>query len=319
MDGLISRCGVRTLASAAGKSALALLLTAAPLVLAVARAQTVAASPQAGTAHETAIGSRGSSPGGEHLVWSEEFDQPGADLDPATWAFETGDGGWGNAELETYCSPRTTQAPCDPARQPNAFVGPDGYLHIVARRNPEGKWTSARVVTHQLESFQYGRIEARIRIPKGEGLWPAFWMLGEDIQQHPWPECGEIDIMENIGKEPALVHGTLHGPGYQGLGLGKPDRLASGKAFGDDFHTYGIVWAPGKVQFFVDDPTRPYATFTAADVPHGGTWPFDHGRFFLLLNLAVGGKWPGPPDAATPAPAEMLVDYVRVYGASASQ
>ncbi len=249
----------------------------------------------------------------EQLVWSDEFDQRVADPDPASWTYETGGGGWGNGELETYCSPRTTQAPCDPARQPNSFVGEDGFLHVVARRNAAGQWTSARLVTHDLQSFQYGRLEARIRIPKGQGLWPAFWLLGGDIQQHPWPDCGEIDIMENIGKEPGTVHGTLHGPGYQGLGLGKPFQLASGKAFGDDFHLYGILWSPGKVQFYVDDPGKPYATFTPASMPKGGQWPFDGRKFFVLLNLAVGGNWPGPPDTETPAVSEMLVDYVRVY------
>ena len=249
----------------------------------------------------------------ERLAWSDEFDQQGADPDPGTWTYETGGGGWGNGELETYCSPRSTQTPCDPAREQNSYVGEDGYLHIVARRNAEGKWTSARLVTHKLQSFQYGRIEARIRIPKGEGVWPAFWMLGDDINQHPWPACGEIDIMENIGKEPAFIHGTLHGPGYQGVGLGMPYQLPSGKSFGDDFHTYGVLWSPGRVQFYVDDPAKPYATFTPADMPKGGTWPFDQGRFFLLLNLAIGGHWPGPPDEATPAKNEMLVDYVRVY------
>lgn len=252
-------------------------------------------------------------PVGELLVWSDEFDQHGADPDPGSWNYETGDGGWGNGELETYCSPRTTQPPCDPVGQPNSFVGDDGYLHIVARRNAEGKWTSARLVTHGLQSFQYGRIEARIRIPMGQGVWPAFWLLGDDIEQHPWPACGEIDVMENIGKEPTIVHGTLHAPGYQGVGLGKPYQLPSGKPFGEEFHTYGMLWGPGKVQFYVDDPSRPYATFTPADMPKGGLWPFDGGKFFLLLNLAVGGFWPGPPNAATPSTLEMLVDYVRVY------
>ena len=169
---------------------------------------------------------------GERLVWSDEFNARNGQVgepDQGAWTYETGGGGWGNGELETYCSPRTTAAPCDPAKQPNSFVGQDGHLHIVARRKADGQWTSARLVTHQLQSFQYGRIEARIRIPKGEGVWPAFWMLGEDIEQHPWPACGEIDIMENIGKEPTLVHGTLHGPGYQGRGPGQAVFLGFGQ------------------------------------------------------------------------------------------
>ncbi len=274
--------------------------------------------PQAQTASTAAKGAVAALPG-EHLVWSDEFNQPASAPDASAWAYETGGGGWGNDELETYCSPRTTAPPCDPAKEPNSFVGADGYLHVVARQNAAGQWTSARLVTHELQSFQYGRIEARIRIPKGEGVWPAFWMLGEDVKQNPWPACGEIDIMENIGKEPTQVHGTLHGPGYQGAGLGKPFSLASGKPYADEFHTYGIVWSPGKVQFYVDDPTQPYATFTPADLPKGGVWAFDQGRFFLLLNLAVGGRWPGPPDAKTSPTLEMLVDYVRVYGMAPAQ
>lgn len=251
--------------------------------------------------------------GTEHLVWSDEFSAGQAEPDPANWNYETGGGGWGNEELEVYCSPRTTDPPCDPAAQPNSFIGADGVLHIVARRSTAGQWTSARLVSQGLQSFQYGRIEARIKIPRGQGVWPAFWMLGEDIKSHPWPACGEIDIMENIGKEPGTVHGTLHAPGYAGLGLGKPVSLSAGQAFADDFHNYGVVWSPGQVAFYVDDPGKPYARFTPKDMPKDGQWPFDQGRFFLLLNLAIGGKWPGPPDPTTAAPAEMLVKYVRVY------
>src|SRR5579875_2796102 len=250
---------------------------------------------------------------GERLVWADEFNAGDGDPDPADWTYETGGGGWGNAEREVYCSPRTTDPPCDPVGKPNSFVGADGYLHLVARRNAAGQWTSARLVTHELQGFQYGRIEARIRIPKGQGVWPAFWMLGDDIKEHPWPACGELDIMENIGKEPGTVHGSAHGTGFAGGVLTKPFALPSRKAFGDDFHVYGLLWSPGEVQFYVDDPARVYATFTPADMPKGSVWPFDDGRYFLLLNLAMGGSWPGPPDAATPPVEEMLVDYVRVY------
>ena len=250
---------------------------------------------------------------GERLVWSDEFDQPDADPDPTKWTYETGGGGWGNGELETYCSPRTTDPPCDPAQRPNSFIGKDGLLHIVARRNAAGQWTSARLVTHDLQSFGYGRFEARIRIPRGEGVWPAFWALGDDIQQHPWPACGELDIMENVGKEPSIVHGTLHGPGYQGLGIGKPFTDPGGVPFADTFHVFGMIWAPDKVQFYVDDPARPYATFTPGNLPRGATWPFRDRKIFLVLNLAMGGQWPGPPNESTSAQPEMLVDYVRVY------
>ena len=249
----------------------------------------------------------------EQLVWSDEFNAANGDPDPVNWTYETGGGGWGNQEQETYCSPRTTDPPCNPARQPNSFVGKDGYLHIVARRDAAGNWTSARLLTKGLHSFQYGRIEARIRIPVGPGVWPAFWMLGSDIDQRPWPASGEFDIMENIGREPDQIHGSIHGTGFTGTPLGKATKLPSGQAISADFHTFGLLWSPGKVQYYVDDPAQPYATFTPADLPHGAVWPFDDGRYFILLNLAVGGAWPGPPTAATPSTLEMLVDYVRVY------
>jgi beta-glucanase (GH16 family) len=249
----------------------------------------------------------------ERLVWSDEFSGPGAIPNPANWTYETGGNGWGNHELETYCAPGSSQPPCN-AAQPNAVVEKDGYLHIAARRDPAtGAWTSARLISKGLQSFQYGRIEARIRIPAGEGVWPAFWMLGDDIGTHPWPASGELDIMENIGKEPTKIHGSVHGTGFTGMPLGKVDQLPSGKDFAAAFHTYGLIWSPGKIQYYVDDPTHPYATFTPADLPAGAVWPFDDGRYFLLLNLAIGGSWPGPPTAATHSPAEMLVDYVRVY------
>jgi beta-glucanase (GH16 family) len=194
----------------------------------------------------------------------------------------------------------------------------EGMLHVVARRDAAtGQWTSARLISKGLKSFQYGRIEARIKIPEGEGVWPAFWMLGDDIGKVEWPACGELDILENIGKEPGKVHGSVHGTGFTGTLLGTVTELRSGKKFAGDFHTYGVIWAPGKVQYYVDDPGHPYATFTRADLPQGAVWPFDDGRYFVLLNLAMGGAWPGPPNSATAAQVEMLVDYVRVYESAA--
>ncbi len=157
---------------------------------------------------------------------------------------------------------------------------------------------------------QYGRFEARIKISYGQGMWPAFWMLGNDIGTVGWPTCGEIDIMENIGKEPAMVHGTIHGPGYSGgTGIGSPFSLAKGR-FADDYHLYAVEWEPNLVRFYVDNNL--YATRTPADLPQGTKWVYDH-PFFMILNLAVGGDWPGAPDNATVFPQTMLVDYVRVY------
>jgi beta-glucanase (GH16 family) len=248
----------------------------------------------------------------EHLVWSDEFDGAGGVPDPANWKFETGGNGWGNHELETYCAPGSDVAPCK-AATPNVVVT-DGYLHIVARRDAAtGKWTSARMMTKGLQSFQYGRMEARILIPAGPGVWPAFWMLGDDIDQRPWPASGELDIMENIGKEPGKIHGSVHGTGFTGTPLSTVATLPEDAEFSAAFHTYGMIWSPGKVQYYVDDPAHPYATYTRADLPPGAVWPFDDGRYFFILNLAMGGDWPGPPAASTAARVEMVVDYVRVY------
>jgi beta-glucanase (GH16 family) len=243
---------------------------------------------------------------GEHLAWSDEFAGPTPVPNPRNWTYEVGAGLY-NHELETYCAPTTDKPPCSPSN-PNAFVA-GGYLHIDGLRNAVGDWTSARLTSVGLRTFQYGRIEARIKIPAGAGVWPAFWMLGEGS----WPASGELDIMENIGPEPAIIHGSIHGTGFIGDAIGKSFRLASGANFAADFHTYGMTWEPGRISYYVDEPTHPSATFTRADLPPGAVWPFDNGHFYLLLNLAIGGSWPGPPNAATVSPAEMLVDYVRVY------
>lgn len=249
---------------------------------------------------------------GQQLVWSDEFQgkTESAAPDPRNWTYETGANGWGNHELEDYCAYGSDKHPCDPS-QPNVFVK-DGILHIVARRDGHGHYTSARLKSQGLKSFQYGRIEARIKIPKGQGFWPAFWMLGDNVDQVQWPACGELDIMENIGKEPGTIHGSIHGTGFTGEKIGLPYTLPKG-AFGDDFHIFGLIWSPGKIQYYVDSPENVYATFTPRDLPKGAVWPFDQGRFFFLLNLAVGGDWPGPPDTTSRFPQEMLVDYVRVY------
>ncbi len=254
---------------------------------------------------------------GERLVWSDEFNGTRGEPNPANWTYDTGANGWGNRELETYCAWGSRKGPCDPA-QPNAYVGGDGYLHIVARNiaaRSEGHsvYTSARLKSEGLRSFQYGRIEARIKVPRGQGMWPAFWLLGDDIGTSPWPACGEVDIMENIGKRPDTIYGSIHGTGFTGTILGSPYQLPDHAAFADAFHTFGILWSPKKMEFYVDDPRHPYETRTPADLPQGAVWPFDDGKYFVLLNLAVGGGWPGPPDASTEFPQEMLVDWVRVY------
>jgi len=247
-----------------------------------------------------------SSPG--TLVWSDEFNGPdGSAPDSSKWVLETGGGGWGNNELEYYT-----------ARGQNASVH-DGNLVITAVKEkytgPDGvtrDYTSARLKTLGKFAQAYGRFEARIKIPRGQGIWPAFWMLGNDIDKAGWPTCGEIDIMENIGKEPSTVHGTIHGPGYSGdKGIGDPFSLPAGDLFADEFHIYAVEWEPEAIRFYVDDHL--YSTRTPADLPKGTKWVYDH-PFFLLLNVAVGGSWPGNPDATSTYPQTMLVDYVRIYG-----
>jgi beta-glucanase (GH16 family) len=173
------------------------------------------------------------------------------------------------------------------------------------------QYTSARLQTKGHFDQLYGRFEARIKIPRSQGLWPAWWMLGSNIDTTPWPTCGEIDIMENIGKEPATVHGSMHGPGYSGGNpLTNTYLMPGGGAFADDYHLFAVEWEANVVRFYVDAAL--YETRTPADVPMGDVWVYDH-PFFMLLNVAVGGGFPGDPDNTTVMPQTMLVDYVRVY------
>jgi beta-glucanase (GH16 family) len=243
-------------------------------------------------------------------VWHDEFDGPaGASFDRVKWAADTGGKGFGNQERQFYTT-----------RRENVALDGDGHLVITARAEPAsstydcwyGKclYTSTRLKTQGLFSQRYGRIEARIRIPRGQGIWPAFWMLGSDISSVGWPESGEIDIMENIGREPPIVHGTLHGPGYSGAGgISGADTLSHG-TYADDFHIFEIVWEPNEIRWFVDG--REYHRLTPGSLPTGTKWVFDH-PFFLLLNVAVGGGWPRDPDATSTFPQQMVVDYVRAY------
>lgn len=241
------------------------------------------------------------------LVWSDEFSGAnGSAPDPKYWTYDIGGRGWGNQELETYTDRKT-----------NAFVQ-DGNLVIQALKEkhtgPDGitrDYTSARLKTQGLIDWTDGRFEARMKLPAGQGMWPAFWMLGSNIGQVGWPTCGEIDIIENIGKEPSTVHGTIHGPGTSGeYSVGAPYSLPGGAVFASDFHVFAVEWDAKAIRFYVDNNL--YQTATSADLPAGSTWSFNQ-PFFLLLNLAVGGSWPGNPDATTVFPQQMLVDYVRVH------
>jgi beta-glucanase (GH16 family) len=241
------------------------------------------------------------------LVWSDEFDGPdGAEPDAVKWGYDVGGGGWGNNELEYHTSRRSNsylQAGNLVIKAiSETYTGPD---------NVTRSYTSARLKTQGKYAQKYGRIEARLKVPQGQGIWPAFWMLGDNIDTAKWPACGEIDIMENIGKEPSIVHGTAHGPGYSGgSGIGKAFTLSGGRKFADDFHVFTIEWDPEVIRWFVDG--EQFFSVTPASLPSGARWVFDHPHF-IILNVAVGGGWPGYPDQTTVFPQMMLVDYVRIF------
>ena len=246
-------------------------------------------------------------PAGWTLSWSDEFNgSDGSAPDATKWDFDLGGKGWGNHELECY----TNRLENAQVRGGNLVVTASSEKAFHCSDGVVSNYTSARMLTRNKFQQAYGRFEARIKIPSGQGMWPAFWMLGDNIGSVGWPASGEIDIMENIGREPAVLHGSIHGPGYIGeAGMSHIFTLPSGK-LADDFHIYAIDWEPDVVRFYID--TTLYATFTRKDLPANGVWEFDH-PFFILLNVAVGGDWPGPPDKTTVFPQTMLVDYVRVY------
>ncbi|MGB7549702.1 MAG: family 16 glycosylhydrolase [Terracidiphilus sp.] len=254
------------------------------------------------------------------LVWSDEFtNTTGANAapNPQVWTYDTGNSGFGNNELENYCAWGSNAAPCS-AANPSAYVGTDGYLHIEAQQPTVGVYTSARMKSQGLFSFQYGRFEVRAQVPEAQGFWPAAWLMGNNIATVNWPACGEMDVLErvNAAKNPDWNEGSVHGTGFTGdNGLGTVYNFPSGETAAG-WHTYGMIWSKGSVAYYIDDPSHPYVTYTTSNMTGlpAAVWPFDAGQSnFILLNLAVGGDWPGPPNSTTPFPSEMLVDYVRVY------
>ncbi|SEP53254.1 Beta-glucanase, GH16 family [Amycolatopsis saalfeldensis] len=271
-------------------------LLAIPAALSVAAAVTLAAAP-AGSAAPTP------SPAKDAKVldsFTDDFDGPaGSPADGSKWNYETGDNGGNNHERQWYT-----------AGAANAALDGQGHLVITAKKENSGnncwygacEYTSARLNTSGKFSTSGGHIEVRMKLPRGQGMWPAFWMLGGSN----WPTDGEIDVMENIGKEPTTVHGTIHGPGYSGAnGIG---AAYNGPNFSDDFHTYAVDWNGESITWSVDG--NAYETRTPADL-NGNQWVYNH-PFFLILNLAVGGDWPGDPDGSTQFPQQLVVDYVHV-------
>jgi beta-glucanase (GH16 family) len=262
-----------------------------------------------------------------NLVMEDNFDVNGAP-NPENWTFDIGRGplgdGWGNNELQFYTN------------KPENAIVQNGYLIITAIKEPFGgaSYTSARLKTRNKIEQKYGRFEARIKLPRGKGLFPAFWMLGSNYCESPafdavgnvicdssnpsyeagnvlWPQCGEIDIMEYLGNKPTEVFGTIHGPGFSGgQSISKKYNLKEGR-FDTDFHVFGIEWTENYINWYVDNVL--YSQITRSKVEEkGGQWVFDN-SFFMLLNLAVGGNLPGSPDANTSFPQRMIVDYVKVY------
>lgn len=253
------------------------------------------------------------------LVWSEEFANTGTTNilpNSKVWTYDTGFQCCGNNELETYCAAGSATSPCDP-NNPNAYIDTTGVLHI-AGRNPSGStYTSARLKTEGQFSFMYGRIEAKMKLPESQGMWPAFWLLGNNIVTLSWPACGELDVMEHIdGSNPEneghdWIAGSTHGGTSGSTELNNSEQYTAAGFSAAVWHVYGMIWSKGQIQYYVDDPTNIYATSTPASL--GSPWPFDSGPQFIILNLAIGGSWPGNPDATTVFPADMQVDYVRIY------
>ncbi len=240
-----------------------------------------------------------------NLIWSDEFDTDGT-LDGSKWQYDFGNGiesglpGWGNNELQYYTN-----------RSENIRVN-DGMLEIIARSESFNgfNYTSAKILTRDIFERTYGRFEASIKLPFGQGIWPAFWLLGDDSNGSKiWPEVGEIDIMEYRGQDPFTVHGTIHGPGYSGgQGITGKYDLKDGR-FDTEFHVFAVEWGPDYIEFYVDDAL--YNRITPSDV--NGRWVYNENKFYIIINVALGGWFAGNPDNTTPFPQTMYVDYVRVY------
>ena len=241
------------------------------------------------------------------LVWSDDFSGPAGTPPLASkWSHDVGAWGYTNNELETYTS--------SPA---NASLDGHGHLAIVARRQtetgPDGrtrKYTSARLETQGLFSATYGLVEVRMKIPAGAGLWPAFWLLGNDADTAGWPACGEIDVLEALGQDPSVAHGFINGPSSDASHYTVGHQAVSATSLASGFHTYAVMWSRNSITWLLDGV--PYGTTTPKNLPPGARWVFNR-AFHLVLNLAVGGNWGGPPTSSTRFPATLLVDWVRVY------
>ncbi len=232
---------------------------------------------------------------GMSLLWADEFEGPGINNDNWTFEIGSGDWGWGNNELQYY------------TRGENASIV-DGNLIIEAREDDTRRFTSTRMITKGKFDFQYGRVDIRAALPKGQGIWPALWMLGSNISTVGWPACGEIDIMELLGHQPNKVHGTAHwSDNSDHKSYGKSKTLSGTRTFNDDFHVFSIIWTENSIKWLLDD-----VQYNELNISSAGLSELQKNQFFIF-NVAVGGNWPGNPDATTPFPQQMIVDYIRVF------
>jgi beta-glucanase (GH16 family) len=253
------------------------------------------------------------------LVWSDEFNGAAGSLpSPTDWNFVEGWGPKGNHEIQWYCPPRSNNGPCE-SKDPNLYEDGDGHL-VVKAIHAGQRWSSARLNTDGKHTILYGRVEARLRMEPGAGFWPAFWLLGDDIHTTGWPGAGEQDIIEWVQKyTPTTTSSTVHGPGYSGgHGIGHEFTFPSvngtpGRIDDGAFHTYGMTWSKDRMEFYRDDPAKPYFIVTPESLPPGTKWVYDH-PFYVILNFAVGeAGFSGSVDPTTPRTGSMWVDYVRFY------
>lgn len=235
---------------------------------------------------------------GYDLVWQDEFN--GSSINTSNWGFEIGDGcpdlcGWGNNELEYY-------------RAENAWLG-DSTLTIEAREESFGgrDYTSARMISREKQFFQYGRIDIRALMPRGQGMWPALWMLGKNHGSIGWPGCGEIDIMEMIGESESTCYGTAHWDDGQGHASYGQSTAVSTYSLAEAYHVFSIIWDESSIKWLLDDEVYNELNITDPQMSEF------HQEFWFILNVAVGGNWPGNPDATTVFPQKMKVDYIRVF------
>lgn len=233
---------------------------------------------------------------GYDLFWADEFEN--SVIDASAWGYDLGNNGWGNNELQNYTN-----------QSKNSYIS-DGNLIIEAIEESDGSYTSARMLTRDKVEFALGRVDVRAKLPSGQGIWPAIWMLGANFSEIGWPACGEIDIMELVGHKPNEVHGTAHwGPQGSSTSISATSSITDPDGYQDDYHVFSIIWDVNKIEWFVDDVKIHTVT---PQTTSGQTYPFNE-PFFLIMNVAVGGNWPGYPDATTVFPQRMIVDYVRVF------